>query len=108
MSEHESDGMWRLYSHDGVAVRSTFHRLCASLVNEPESVYIGEIRYFDFRTEQPPTYGNTLAVAYYKRQEFEHERELRAVVVKTPTDWKSGSPPYEERRDVHPKYCNRP
>lgn len=104
MNEHESDGMWRLYSPEGVAVRSTFRRLCTSLANEPEPVHVGEIRYVDFRMEQPPTYGNTLAVAYYKRKEFEHERELRAVVVKPPADWTSGSPPYAERRDSHPKY----
>lgn len=104
MNEHESDGMWRLYSPEGVAIQSTFSRLCASLTNESEQVHVGEVRYFDFRTEQPPTYGNTLAVAYYKRKQFEHEREMRAVVVKSPLEWTSGSPPYQECRDTHSKY----
>jgi hypothetical protein len=101
MNEHESDGMWRLYSPEGVAVRSTFNRLCASLADDSELVYVGEVRYFDFRADQPPTYGNTLAVAFSKRKQFEHERELRAVVVKAPAD---GSPPYSEHRDSHPKF----
>ena len=102
MNERESDGMWRLYGPDGIAVRSTFNRLVASLANEPEAVHVGEVIYLDFDTEQPPTYGNTLAVAYNKRREYEHERELRVVMVKPPADWTSGSPPYAERRDTHP------
>lgn len=103
-SEHDSVAMWRLYSPEGVAIRSTYSRLCASLVNEPEPVHIGEVRYLDFRTEQPPTYGNTIAVAFYKGRQYEHERELRAVVIKHPADWKGGTPPYEEYRDKHPKF----
>lgn len=102
MNERESDGMWRLYGPDGIAVRSTFNRMVASLANEPHTVYVGEMVYLDFTTEQPPTYSNTLAVAYNKRREYEHERELRAVVVKPPAAWTSGSPPYAEQRNTHP------
>lgn len=109
-SEHESFAMWQLYAPAGVAVRSTFHRLCSSVEEESEQVHVGELRYFDFYSEQPPTYGNTLAVAYYKRKQFEHEHELRAVVVSKPQSWTSGSPPYEELRNSHPKFikirCN--
>jgi hypothetical protein len=104
MNEHESDGMWRLYAPEGVAIRSTFNRLCASFVQAPEMVHVGEVRYIDFRTEQPPTYGNTLAVAYYKRRQFEHERELRAVVVNVPAQWTSGTPPLEELGAIHPNF----
>jgi hypothetical protein len=104
INEHESDAMWRLYAPEGVAIRSTFRRLRDSVAHETEPVFIGEVGYFDFRTEQPPTYGNTLAVTFSKRRQFEHERELRAVVVKPPAEWTSGLVPYEEYRDVHPKY----
>ena len=102
-SEYESEAMWRLFGADGVAIRSSFARLCASFARETRSVYVGEMRYFDYRSQQPPTYGNTLAVALYKRREFEHERELRAVVVECPEDWQSGSLPYATYRDIHPR-----
>ena len=101
-SEYESEAMWRLFGSDGVAIRSSFAQLCASFSGEARSVYVGEMRYLDFRTEQPPTYGNTLATAFYKRREFEHERELRAVVVECPDEWQSGPPQYETYRDTHP------
>ena len=102
-SEYESEAMWRLFGANGVAIRSSFARLCASFSEEMRSVYIGEMRYLDFRSEQPPTYGNTLAIAYYKRREFEHEREIRAVVVECPEDYQSGSPPYDTYQDIHPR-----
>lgn len=108
MNDHESDAMWRLYAPGGVAVQSTFYGLCASVEAEPGPVFVGEVRYLDFRAEQPPTYGNSLAVAYYKRMEFEHERELRAVVVRHPEEWTQGTPPYEEYRDTHPKHAKVP
>ena len=103
MNEHESDGMWRLYAPEGIAVRSTFEQLCASLVYEPKPVHVGAVQYLDYRTQSATNYGNTLASAFDKRKEFEHERELRAVVVMIPAGWTSGSPPYEELRDTHPK-----
>jgi hypothetical protein len=103
MNERESEGMWSRYGTNGIAIRSTFYDFVKSFRNEPKPVHVGEVVYLDFATEQPPTYGNTLAVAYNKRREFEHERELRAVVISPPADWTSGSPPYAEQRDTHPK-----
>lgn len=102
-SEHESEGMWRLFGSEGVAIQSSYQRLCESFVNEPRSVYVGVMQYFDYRTMQPETYGNTLAIAFNKRIEFEHEREVRAVIVHQPDDWTTGSPPYEEYREQHPQ-----
>lgn len=98
MNEFESDGMWRTYGAEEIAVRSTFYRLCASLANEPESVHVGELYYFDLAAEQPPTYGNTLAIAYFKRRQYQHERELRAVVIRPPADGNGGP----ECPDSHP------
>jgi hypothetical protein len=95
--------MWRLYGPEGVAIQSTFGRLVKSFDDESDPIYIGKVTYLDFLADQPPTYGNTISVAFCKRKEFEHEREVRAVVVKAPAEWKSGSPPYAEHRDAHPK-----
>lgn len=102
-SSHESDAMWRLYGAEGVAIRSTFARLCSSLESEQRDVFVGGMYYLDYETEQPPTYGNTLCAPFCKRIEFSHERELRAVVVQTPSEWKGGLFPYDELRDTHPK-----
>ncbi|MDP9365999.1 MAG: hypothetical protein M3Q10_17565 [Chloroflexota bacterium] len=100
MSEYESDPMWRLYAGEGVAVRSTYDRLCASNAHDPTPVHVGEVNYIDFRTEQPPTYGSTLAGAFLKRREYQDERELRAVVVKIPPEWGGDGP----CPDTHPTF----
>jgi hypothetical protein len=84
-SEYESDPMWRLYGSESIAVRSTFARLSESLT-DPEPIYVGSVRYIDFRRDQPPTYGNTLVVPFLKQREYEQERELRVVVVRMPDD----------------------
>jgi len=104
MGEHESNAMWQLYAPEGVVIQSTFDRLCASFAPEAEHVYVGEVCYMNFRTAQPQTYGNTLSAAFNKGIEYEHERELRAVVVRPPAGWTSGTPPLEQLRDVHAKF----
>ncbi len=103
-SDHESEAMWQLYGHEGVAVKSTFGRLCDSVAMETEDVHIGEVNYIDFRYDQPSTYGNTLSVAFAKRNQFEHEREIRAVVVHMPPEFTCISPQYEGLLQSHPTY----
>lgn len=89
-NKHESAAMWELYGNQGIAIQSTFAGLRGSLSNTKDDVYIGEMTYFDFSAVQPPTYGNTLSAAYSKRIEYEYERELRAVIVRTPEEWTHG------------------
>jgi hypothetical protein len=72
--------MWNLYARDGVAIRSTFRRLCESLEKEASDVPVGLVAYLDYIMEQPATYGNTLAPIFSKRREFEHEREVPLVL----------------------------
>jgi hypothetical protein len=81
LSEHESAAMWRLYlkSNEGVAIRSTFGRLCDSLRNFPVPVYIGAVTYLDYKREGFPE-GITFRPLFHKRKSYEHERELRALV----------------------------
>lgn len=83
-NESESAAMWDLYARGsfGVAVRSTIGRLVDSVATVPESVWIGQINYHDYETAQPP--GNSLwTPMFQKRKSFEHEREIRALVM----DW---------------------
>jgi hypothetical protein len=81
MGRHESVALWRLYVGDreGIAIRSTFGRLARSLEAEPRPVHIGAVHYIDYDTDPIPE-DNVLHPFVYKRQSFDFERELRAVI----------------------------
>ena len=83
MNEHESAAMWKLYAqtNEAVCIQSTYQRLRKCL---SEDIYIGEVQYIDYRSEMLPE-NNLLYPYVYKRKSFEHERELRAVIIKWPT-----------------------
>jgi len=87
MNEVESAAMWKLYpkSDEGVAIQSTFGRLKASFdVYVEDTVYIGKVKYIDFEKDWLPE-GNILYPFMHKRKSFEHERELRAIIVRLAT-----------------------
>ncbi len=81
-NERESAAMWDLYAHGGfgVAVRSTVGRLVDSVSNVAERVWIGQINYHDYDTAQP-SQNSLYTPMLQKRKSFEHERELRALVM---------------------------
>lgn len=80
MNEYESQAMWRLYSRDGIAIRSTFERLRSSFNDAPQYVHIGEVIYRDHRgCPRSEDLRNPFALVLRKRMSFEHERELRAI-----------------------------
>lgn len=85
MNEGESTAMWGLYlkSNEGLAIQSTFNRLKKSLSKTDEKVYIGKVKYIDYE-HQVIEDANILSPFVHKRKNFEHERELRALVVKSP------------------------
>jgi hypothetical protein len=74
----ESEAMWRLYcgSRDGIALQTTYEKLDASL---PHGVFLGQVTYLDYECDtRPPE--DTLALLMRKRQAFEHEHEIRALI----------------------------
>ena len=78
-SEHESEGMWRLYSSllaNAVAVRTSYQNLYASLGRDP-AIRIGRVRYIDFKK----SYASFNDAFWRKRKSFEHEREVRALLM---------------------------
>ena len=81
---YESAAMWRLYARDrdGIAIRTDFVSLSASLVGD-EDVFIGKVNYVDYDQTFIPE-GNTMAPFLYKRKSFEHEREVRAMMQTIP------------------------
>jgi len=85
MNEHESAAMWRLYlkSNEGIAVQSTYNKLRSSITDN-ENVNLGVVKYIDYETEWIEGRVNLFTPFVHKRKSFEHEREVRAVVMKLP------------------------
>jgi hypothetical protein len=91
---HESAAMWKLYAATGVglAIRSTVKRLRQALGSPPpiapgffggDQYHIGMIEYIDFRSSHIPI-NNGLAQFFHKRRSFEHEHELRVLLLRWP------------------------
>ena len=80
-NENESDAMWKLYSNieDGIAIKTDFLSLSGSLRGS-RGVYIGRINYVDYDTTFIPE-GDAFRPFMHKRKGFEHEREVRAVIL---------------------------
>jgi hypothetical protein len=83
-NEHESAAMWKLYlkSDEGIAIQSTYRLLKKSIIDD-ETVYIGKVKYIDYETEYIDA-RNLLSPFVHKRKSFEHEKEIRGVVLKWP------------------------
>ncbi len=88
MSENESAAMWSLHlkSDEGVAIRSSFKRLSESFkACEAHRVYIGKVEYIDYQTDWLPE-ATAFNPFLHKRKSFQHERELRAVILNLPVE----------------------
>jgi tmRNA-binding protein len=84
INENESAAMWEicLQSNEGVAIQSTFKRLKDSFhTHKEDEINIGKVKYIDYKKENIPK-ANIFNPFLYKRKAFEHERELRAVIMK--------------------------
>jgi hypothetical protein len=90
MNRHESDAMWKLYSHGGnnIVIRSTFRKLREAIGSCTEPISVGKVEYidharYDFKKKMldaGPTAKvlNITPALLWKRLSFKHERELRA------------------------------
>lgn len=85
MNEHESAAMWKLYlkSDEGIAIQSTYKKLKSSLIDE-EKIFLGIVKYIDYEMEWIAD-GNLFSSFVHKRKSYEHEQEVRALVIKWPT-----------------------
>jgi hypothetical protein len=82
-NEHESEAMWRLYSSfidNAIAVRTTCKKLNLALGRNP-SISIGRVRYIDFKKK----YAGINDSFWMKRRSFEHEKEVRAIIIEHDT-----------------------
>jgi hypothetical protein len=67
-----------------LSVQSTFKRLTQCFSPESErTVLIGKVNYIDYNTDWLPE-GNLFYPFLFKRKSFEHERELRAIIMINP------------------------
>lgn len=84
INEYESAAMWKLYltGKEGIAIQSTFKRLKDSFkLNKVDEIYIGFVKYIDYEKDIIPD-RNIFNPFLYKRKSFEHEKELRAIIMK--------------------------
>jgi hypothetical protein len=103
MAEYESAAMWRLYGPNGgaIAIRSRVSRLRHALptISLPQGfggkdyAFIGKVEYIDYATDRIPD-GSFAAQFYRKQRSFEHERELRAMLLQFPLDEGGERPDY--------------
>lgn len=93
-SINESDAMWRLYSESNaaIAIRSSVRRLRSALGSRPpfepgfggtDRFHFGMVKYIDFGKDRIPV--TSFAAQFFrKRKAFEHERELRVLLMDFP------------------------
>jgi hypothetical protein len=90
IGQSHSLGMWQSYAgRNGVAIKSTVHRLKSCFVNRGSCVIISPVRYFH-RTEQAGKYAKEAQFGNYFIKyiedgtvRYEDENELRALTFKT-------------------------
>ena len=85
-SAEESMAMWDKYHlrSNGIAIKTTISNLRNSLPNEPNT-FIGQIEYIENHNQiempENPSMASLVYSAYfYKRQPFEYEQEVRAII----------------------------
>jgi hypothetical protein len=86
MNPHESAAMWSLYlkGSNGVAIQSTYRKFRDCFAGFQGDIFIGEVRYIDYESEFIDGTPNAFAPFAYKRKSFEHEKEVRATIVRMP------------------------
>jgi hypothetical protein len=93
-NEQESAAMWALYGHseNAIAVRSTYGKLRAAMEAARERIYLGTVRYISYEDDEIPL-EHVLWPFVSKRKSFEHERELRALMLDEPRALAGDAPP---------------
>jgi hypothetical protein len=91
LSEFESAAMWKLYlkTDEGIAIQSTYRLLVDSFDKLDTKVDVGMVRYVNYNSEYPFNVAGFPFIC--KRKSFEHEKELRAIVM---TDFVKFDPDY--------------
>lgn len=89
-SEHESEGMWNLYSKQGIAIKTSVKSIKASLNGNTQDYVIdmGRVKYLDFNaeglTENECTTEDGQSIGMIKRVAYKHENEVRLLILPGP------------------------
>lgn len=96
INKTESAGMWDLYlkADAGICIQSTYQRLVDAIeLHKNDQIYISEVEYINYKQDrlagwslQSPL-ADTISPFIHKRESFEHENELRAIIHDLP--WKN-------------------
>ncbi len=80
LNDNESAAMWKIYNQkgEGIAIQSSFIRLCDSFAPSERDIYVGCVKYSDYEKEWIPE-DNSLQPFLHKRNSFEYEKEVRAI-----------------------------
>ncbi len=72
--------MWKLYSssNEAVCIKTSCGKIAAQL---PEGAKFGKVRYIDFEAIKRPAGQISYDPAFLKRHSFEHEKEVRIVLL---------------------------
>ncbi|MDP2030883.1 MAG: hypothetical protein Q8K12_14695 [Thiobacillus sp.] len=85
-SEHESDGMWKLYGN-GIAVKARFGNIQKLLKwSETEVKHAGRVNYIDYSVDHVNV-GASYLPYFFKRKSFSHEHEVRFLIQEHRYDW---------------------
>jgi hypothetical protein len=106
VNPYESAAFWSIYtkSKQGVAIQSTFNRLCNCFhVDREENEKISLVTYIDYTTDTIPVSKNAYLALIHKRKSFEHEKELRAIITFPHQIFPSGGELPKELLDNFPK-----
>jgi hypothetical protein len=80
LNDYESAAMWKIYIQkgEGIAIQSTFTRLCNSFEPSKKDIFVGCVKYSDYEEDWIPE-DNSLEPFLHKRKSFEYEKEVRAI-----------------------------
>lgn len=85
-SEHESEGMWGLYSKSGVAIRTSIGAVKGALAADAQDhvIHAGSVKYVDFANSSLVPKDCVTAdghlIGMIKRVAYEHENEVRLFI----------------------------
>jgi len=83
LNNFESAAMWKLYlkSNEGISIQSNFERLTKCFHKYTgRDIFVGKVSYIDYDVDWLPE-ENLLNPFLHKRKSFEHEKEIRAVIL---------------------------
>ncbi|MBS1595107.1 MAG: hypothetical protein JST90_12370 [Bacteroidetes bacterium] len=98
-NDYESAAMWSIYlkTNEGIAIQSTYKKLCDSFNLTDDEINIGTVSYKDYQMDRIDD-ETLFGYASHKLKSYEYERELRAMLTNQ-TDG-SQKPLYEVGKNV--------